>query len=113
MSAVLDAARHYEARAASARLLATHTDYLGRVFNEAITSGADAIVPFPGLSRAQTVSDLLIEGYPKQTALLVSACGLAVAGKYEASSKALLEFVDKVRTRYVANAEDFIADGGE
>lgn len=79
--------------AAHSRAVASRVDD----FRELLRSGVDG-APDPD-DRAK-VSDYLASPNDEQARLLFEACSLTLAGKYEAGSKVLLDFVHDIARRF-------------
>ncbi len=100
------AANHYDRRAANAEGQAQLAETLAECFMVTLKRCTDVPMTL-GNGRSSLLSDeLTVAADPADAKLLLNACSLVVTGKFEASSAALLAFVEAVAKRYGINAAE-------
>jgi hypothetical protein len=120
MSAVVDNLRvggegaHFDNRAAVGTATARLAETMSQMLSDAVRRG-DNVRLMRSSGRYGTAfdtlaADALTELYGTEQDILFRACHLAISGKHEASTVALLEFIDTASKRFGTNAADALME---
>ncbi len=95
----------WEARLEEAREKAEAA--VAKTFIGAVTSGGNPSLSYPSRKSTAPIISHLLDCGDDAAALLLEACRLAKEGKYEASTKQLLAFVDRAANDYAASVVEW------